>query len=178
MLLSPTSGTSDLLSQGQTGLSVAFDLPTQLGYDSDDKIAEDDVGLVGVAISSLEDMERLFAGIPIDKVSTHLNINATAPIIFAMYIAMAEKRGVEVRQLRGTLQNDILKEFLARKAFIFPPEASVRLVCDVIEYAIVKVPEFNPISVTGFSRKGDGSEFCSGSCFLPVGCDPRIATSS
>jgi len=146
-----------LLSQGQTGLSVAFDLPTQLGYDSDDEIAEDDVGVVGVAISSLEDMERLFAGIPIDRVSTHLNINATAPVIFAMYIALAEKRGIEVRQLRGTLQNDILKEFLARKAFIFPTEASVRLVCDVIQYSVDKVPEFNPISVTGFHVKEMGA---------------------
>jgi methylmalonyl-CoA mutase, N-terminal domain len=146
-----------LLSQGQTGLSVAFDLPTQLGYDSDDPIAEDDVGVVGVAISSLEDMERLFDGIPIDKVSTHLNINATAPVIFAMFLAMAEKRGVDPSQLRGTLQNDILKEFLARKAFIFPPEPSVRLVCDVIEYSVKHVPEFNPISVTGFHVKEMGA---------------------
>jgi methylmalonyl-CoA mutase, N-terminal domain len=146
-----------LLAQGQTGLSVAFDLPTQLGYDSDDPIAEDDVGVVGVAISSLEDMERLFDGIPIDKVSTHLNINATAPIIFAMYLAMAEKRGMDVRQLRGTLQNDILKEFLARKAFIFPPDPSVRLVCDIIEYSVNNTPEFNPISVTGFHVKEMGS---------------------
>jgi methylmalonyl-CoA mutase, N-terminal domain len=146
-----------LLAQGQTGLSVAFDLPTQLGYDSDDPIAEDDVGVVGVAISSLEDIERLFEGIPIDQVSTHLNINATAPIIFAMYLAMAEKRGMDVKQLRGTLQNDILKEFLARKAFIFPPDPSVRLVCDVIEYSVKNAPEFNPISVTGFHVKEMGS---------------------
>ncbi len=146
-----------LLSQGQTGLSVAFDLPTQLGFDSDDEIAQDDVGVVGVAISSLKDMERLFEGIPIDQVSTHLNINATAPIIFAMYLAMAEKRGIDVAKLRGTLQNDILKEFLARKAFIFPPEASVRLVCDIIEYSIKHVPEFNPISVTGFHVKEMGA---------------------
>ena len=146
-----------LLAQGQTGLSVAFDLPTQLGYDSDDPIAEDDVGVVGVAISSLEDMETLFDGIPIDQVSTHLNINATAPVIFAMYLAMAEKRGMDVRQLRGTLQNDILKEFLARKAFIFPPDPSVRLVCDIIEYSVKNTPEFNPISVTGFHVKEMGS---------------------
>ncbi len=146
-----------LLSQGQTGLSVAFDLPTQLGYDSDDPIAEDDVGVVGVAISSLEDMERLFEGIPIDKVSTHLNINATAAIIFAMYLAMAEKRGIDVAQLRGTLQNDVLKEFLARKAFIFPPAPSVRLVGDIIQYSIEKVPEFNPISITGFHVKEMGA---------------------
>ncbi|HYB04803.1 MAG TPA: methylmalonyl-CoA mutase family protein, partial [Nitrososphaerales archaeon] len=146
-----------LLTQGQTGLSVAFDLPTQLGYDSDDPIAEDDVGVVGVAISSLEDMERLFDGIPIDQVSTHLNINATAPVIFAMYLAMAEKRGMDVRQLRGTLQNDILKEFLARKAFIFPPDASVRLVCDIIEYSVKNTLEFNPISITGFHVKEMGS---------------------
>jgi len=146
-----------LLAQGQTGLSVAFDLPTQLGYDSDDEIAEDDVGVVGVAISSLQDMERLFKGIPIDSVSTHLNINATAPIIFAMYLAMAEKRGIDISQLRGTLQNDILKEFLARKAFIFPPRASVKLVCDIIEYSVRNTPEFNPISVTGFHVKEMGA---------------------
>jgi methylmalonyl-CoA mutase N-terminal domain/subunit len=146
-----------LLAQGQTGLSVAFDLPTQLGYDSDDEIAEDDVGVVGVAISSLKDIEELFEGIPIDQVSTHLNINATAPVIFAMYLAMAEKRGIDISLLRGTLQNDILKEFLARKAFIFPPEPSVRLVCDVIEYSIKNVPEFNPVSVTGFHVKEMGA---------------------
>ena len=146
-----------LLSQGQTGLSVAFDLPTQLGYDSDDAIAEDDVGVVGVAISSLKDMERLFQGIPIEKISTHLNINATASVIFAMYLAMAEKRRIAASELRGTLQNDILKEFLARKAFIFPPQASVRLVCDIIEYSVKNAPEFNPISVTGFHVKEMGA---------------------
>jgi methylmalonyl-CoA mutase N-terminal domain/subunit len=146
-----------LLSQGQTGLSVAFDLPTQLGYDSDDPIATDDVGVVGVAITSLFDMENLFDGIPIDKVSTHLNINATAPIIFAMYLALAENRGVQISKLRGTLQNDILKEFLARKAFIFPPTASVRLVTDIIQYSVQHVPEFNPISVTGFHVKEMGA---------------------
>jgi len=146
-----------LLSQGQTGLSVAFDLPSQLGYDSDARIAEDDVGVVGVAISSLEDMERLFDGIPVDDISTHLNINATAPIIFAMYLAMAEKRGFDISQLRGTLQNDILKEFLARKAFIFPPKESIRLVCDIIEYSIINTPEFNPISITGFHVKEMGA---------------------
>lgn len=146
-----------LLSQGQTGLSVAFDLPTQLGYDSDAEIAEDDVGVVGVAISSLQDMEKLFDGIPIDRVSTHLNINATAPVIFAMYLALAEKREINFSQLRGTLQNDILKEFLARKAFIFPPGPSVRLVGDVIEYCVKNVPEFNPISITGFHVKEMGA---------------------
>jgi methylmalonyl-CoA mutase, N-terminal domain len=146
-----------LLSEGQTGLSVAFDLPTQLGYDSDDVIAMDDVGVVGVAISSLRDMEKLFDGIPVEKISTHLNINATAPIIFAMYLALAEKRGIPVSGLRGTLQNDILKEFLARKAFIFPPRPSVRLVADIIEYSIKNTPEFNPISVTGFHVKEMGA---------------------
>jgi methylmalonyl-CoA mutase N-terminal domain/subunit len=146
-----------LLSQGQTGLSVAFDLPTQLGYDSDDPVAKDDVGVVGVAISSLKDMEILFDGIPIEQVSTHLNINATAPIIFAMYLTLAEERGIPFSRVRGTLQNDILKEFLARKAFIFPPKPSVRLVADIVEYAIKNVPEFNPISITGFHIREMGA---------------------
>jgi methylmalonyl-CoA mutase, N-terminal domain len=145
-----------LLSQGQTGLSVALDLPTQMGLDSDDSRAVGEVGKVGVAIDSLADMERVFEGIPLERVSTSFTINATAPILLAMYEIVGEKQGVALDELRGTVQNDILKEFLARKTYIYPPEPSLRLVADVIEYAANRLPKFNPISVCGYHMRQAG----------------------
>ncbi|MDZ7376961.1 MAG: methylmalonyl-CoA mutase family protein, partial [candidate division KSB1 bacterium] len=123
-----------LLSQGQTGLSVAFDLPTQIGYDSDNPICAGEVGKVGVAIDTLEDMETLFAGIPLDKVSTSMTINAPAAVLLAMYIVVAERQGVAASQLSGTIQNDILKEYVARGTYIFPPRPSMRLITDIFSY--------------------------------------------
>jgi methylmalonyl-CoA mutase N-terminal domain/subunit len=146
-----------LLAQGQTGLSVAFDLPTQTGYDSDASLAEGEVGKVGVAISSLEDMERLFDGIPLDKVSTSMTINATAAILLAMYVAVAKKQGVNVRELRGTVQNDILKEYIARGTYIFPPAPSMRLATDIIEYCARELPNWNPISISGYHIREAGA---------------------
>ncbi len=145
-----------LLSQGQTALSVAFDLPTQLGLDSSDPLADLEVGRVGVAIDSAEDMGRVFKDLPLDKLSVHFTINATAPILLAFYVVAAEEQGVEMDQLSGTLQNDILKEFLARKTFIYPPEPSVRLVCDVVEFCSEYMPRFNPISITGYHAREAG----------------------
>jgi len=138
-----------LLNQGQTGLSLALDLPTQLGLDSDDPLAKDDVGKLGVAIDTLRDMEEMFDGIPLDKISTAFTINATAGILLAMYVATAEKQGVDPRELRGTIQNDIIKEFIARGTYIFPPEPSIRLIGDTIEYCIKHIPHFNSVSVSG-----------------------------
>lgn len=146
-----------LLSQGQTGLSVAFDLPTQIGYDSDDPMAEGEVGKVGVAIDSLEDMEILFEGIPLDKVSTSMTINSTAAILLAMYIAVGEKQGVDPSKLTGTIQNDILKEYIARGTYIFPPDASMRLITDIFEYCSKKLPEFNTISISGYHIREAGA---------------------
>ena len=145
-----------LLDQGQTGLSVALDLPTQMGLDSDDPRAVGEVGKVGVAVDSLADMERIFDGIPLERVSTSFTINATAPILLAMYEVVGEKQGVALDQLRGTVQNDILKEFLARKTYIYPPGPSLRLVADVIEYAANRLPKFNPISVCGYHLRQAG----------------------
>src|SRR5699024_4202250 len=122
-----------LLEQGQTGLSVAFDLPTQIGYDSDYSLSRGEVGKVGVAIDSLKDMETLFDGIPLDKVSTSMTINAPASVLLAMYIAVGEKQGVSMEKLRGTIQNDILKEYIARGTYIFPPEPSMRLITNIFE---------------------------------------------
>jgi methylmalonyl-CoA mutase, N-terminal domain len=147
-----------LLSQGQTALSVAFDLPTQLGYDSEDQRARNEVGRVGVAIDTAEDMTDLFDGLPLDKVSVNFTINATAPIILATYLVAAERQGASQPQLSGTLQNDILKEFLARKAYVFPPEPSMRLAADVIEYSSQELPRFNPISVTGYHAREAGCD--------------------
>ena len=144
-----------LLSQGQTGLSVAFDLPTQLGYDSDDPYVEDEVGRVGVAIDTLADMETLFNGIPLEKVSTNFTINSTAAIILAMYYVLAEKKGLNPEQVRGTVQNDMIKEFLARKSYIFPVEPSLRIVTDLIEFCSRRLPHFNPISVAGYHILGE-----------------------
>ena len=146
-----------LLEQGQTGLSVAFDLPTQTGYDVDHPMALGEVGRVGVAISSLEDMERLFDGIPLDKVSTSMTINATAPIILAMYIAVAKKQGVDPKVLRGTVQNDILKEYVARGTYIFPPGPSLRLAVDIMEYCSKEMPRWNAISVSGYHIREAGA---------------------
>ena len=146
-----------LLEQGQTGLSVAFDLPTQIGYDSDHPLAEGEVGKVGVAIDSLEDMETLFQHIPLDKVSTSMTINAPASVLLAMYIAVARKQGVASDQLRGTVQNDILKEYVARGTYIFPPRPSMRLVTDMFDYCTTHVPQWNTISISGYHIREAGS---------------------
>lgn len=145
-----------LLDQGQTALSVAFDLPTQLGYDSAHPMASAEVGRVGVAIDTAEDMVDLFDGLPLDELSVNFTINATAPIILAFYLVAAERQGVPCRNLAGTLQNDLLKEFLARKAFIFPPTPSMRLVADVVEWSARSLPRFNPISITGYHAREAG----------------------
>ncbi len=146
-----------LLEQGQTGISVALDLPTQLGLDSDDPQAVDDVGRVGVAIDTLADMETLFAGIPIDSVSTSFTINSTAAILLAMYLTVAERQGVAPEKITGTIQNDILKEYVARGTWIFPPEPSLRLIVDTIEYCIKHAPRFNSISVAGAHFRDAGA---------------------
>ena len=146
-----------LLDQGQTGLSVAFDLPTQIGYDADDAIATGEVGKVGVSISSLSDMETLFQDIPLDKVSTSMTINAPAGIIMAMYIAVAKRQGVEVSRLRGTIQNDILKEYIARGTYIFPPKPSMRLITDIFKYCETNIPRWNTISISGYHIREAGS---------------------
>lgn len=146
-----------LLEQGQTGLSVAFDLPTQIGYDADDPLAEGEVGKVGVSISSLDDMRALFEGIPLDRVSTSMTINAPAAMLLAMYIAVAKEQGVEPRQLRGTVQNDILKEYVARGTYIFPPRPSMRLVTDLFRYCAAEVPKWNTISISGYHIREAGS---------------------
>jgi methylmalonyl-CoA mutase N-terminal domain/subunit len=146
-----------LLGQGQTGLSVAFDLPTQIGYDSDDPVASGEVGKVGVAISSLQDMETLFDGIPLEKVSTSMTINAPAAVLLAMYITVALKQGVEPRELRGTVQNDILKEYVARGTYIYPPVPSMRLITDLLSYCHDHVPRWNTISISGYHIREAGS---------------------
>lgn len=146
-----------LLEQGQTGLSVAFDLPTQIGYDSDDMMAEGEVGRVGVAIDTLHDMEALLEQIPLDKVSTSMTINAPASILLAMYIAIGEKQGVPKEKLTGTIQNDILKEYIARGTYIFPPKPSMRLITNIFEYCGEHVPRFNTISISGYHIREAGS---------------------
>jgi len=146
-----------LLAQGTTGLSVAFDLPTQIGLDSDDPLALGEVGKVGVAIDSLEDMERLFAGIPLEEVSTSMTINATAAILLSLYLAVARKQGVPFTKVRGTLQNDILKEYIARGTYIYPPAPSLRLVTDIFAYCAREVPNWNTISISGYHIREAGS---------------------
>ncbi|KHE71571.1 methylmalonyl-CoA mutase [Halobacillus sp. BBL2006] len=146
-----------LLKQGQTGLSVAFDLPTQIGYDSDDPMAEGEVGKVGVAIDSLKDMEQLFDQIPLDQVSTSMTINAPASILLAMYIAVGEKQGVTPDKLTGTIQNDILKEYIARGTYIYPPKPSMRLITDIFAYCQKNLPKFNTISISGYHIREAGS---------------------
>jgi methylmalonyl-CoA mutase N-terminal domain/subunit len=146
-----------LLDQGQTGLSVAFDLPTQIGYDADDPMAAGEVGKVGVSLSSLEDMELLFRGIPLDKVSTSMTTNATAAPLLAMYVAVAKLQGVEMKALRGTIQNDILKEYIARGTYIFPPAPSMRLITDIFSFCERSIPRWNTISISGYHIREAGS---------------------
>ena len=146
-----------LLSAGQTGLSIAFDLPTQMGYDSDASMSRGEVGKVGVAIDSLADMEILFDGIPLDKVSTSMTINSTAAILLAMYIAVAEKQGVTAAQISGTIQNDILKEYMARGTYIYPPKESMRIITDIFAYCKDQVPKWNTISISGYHIREAGS---------------------
>ncbi|MGD0173266.1 MAG: methylmalonyl-CoA mutase family protein [Anaerolineales bacterium] len=146
-----------LLGQGQTGLSVAFDLPTQIGYDPDHELAGGEVGRVGVSIFSLEEMQRLFTGIPLDTVSTSMTINAPAAVLLAMYIAAAKRQGAEPARLRGTIQNDILKEYIARGTYIFPPQPSMRLVTDIFAYCRRQLPEWNTISISGYHIREAGS---------------------
>jgi len=146
-----------LLEQGQTGLSVAFDLPTQIGYDSDHPLAEGEVGKAGVAIDSLKDMETLFSGIPLGEVSTSMTINAPAAVLLAMYVSLAKKQGIDLRGLRGTIQNDILKEYVARGTYIFPPRPSMRLVTDTFRYCSEHLPRWNTISISGYHIREAGS---------------------
>ena len=146
-----------LLEQGQSGLSVAFDLPTQIGYDSDDPIAYGEVGKVGVAIDTLADMEILFDKIPLDKVSTSMTINAPASVLLAMYIAVAEKQGVTRDKISGTIQNDILKEYIARGTYIYPPKPSMRLITNIFEFCSKEVPKWNTISISGYHIREAGS---------------------
>ncbi len=146
-----------LLTHGQTGLSVAFDLPTLMGWDADASLSRGEVGICGVAVSSLKDMEKLFDGIPLEKVSTSMTINSPAAMIFAFYLAVAEKQGVKFNDLRGTLQNDILKEYIAQKEYIFPPRPSMRIIVDMIEYCTKEVPQWNPVSISGYHIREAGS---------------------
>jgi methylmalonyl-CoA mutase N-terminal domain/subunit len=146
-----------LLEQGQTGLSIAFDLPTQIGFDSDDPMSEGEVGKVGVAIDSLKDMEILFDGIPLDKVSVSMTINSTAMILLAMLMAIAKKQGVPYEKLRGTIQNDILKEYIARGTYIFPPKESMKLIVDIFDYGSKNLPKFNLISISGYHIREAGA---------------------
>lgn len=146
-----------LIEKGQTGLSVAFDLPTQMGFDSDDPVSQGEVGKVGVAIDSLEDMEVLFKGIPLDKVSTSMTINATAFVLLSFYLAVAEKQGVPFSALSGTIQNDILKEYIARGTYVFPPKPSLRLITDIFAFAGSNIPKWNTISISGYHIREAGS---------------------
>ena len=146
-----------LLEHGQTGISVAFDLPTLMGWDADSPMSQGEVGMCGVAVSSLQDMEILYDGIPLEKVSTSMTINSPAAMIFAFYLAVAQKQGVGFDKLRGTLQNDILKEYIAQKEFIFPPRPSMRIITDMIEYCANEVPQWNPVSISGYHIREAGS---------------------
>ncbi|MEZ4820623.1 MAG: methylmalonyl-CoA mutase family protein [Bdellovibrionota bacterium] len=147
-----------LLAAGQTGLSTAFDLPTQMGFDADDPMARGEVGRVGVSISTIDDMRRLFDNIDLSSVSTSMTINSTATILLAFYVAVAQEQGLDVSSLRGTLQNDILKEYIARGTYIYPPLPSMRLVTDIIEYTAKHIPKFNPISISGYHIREAGSD--------------------
>jgi methylmalonyl-CoA mutase N-terminal domain/subunit len=146
-----------LLKRGQTGLSVAYDLPTLMGWDADSPFSEGEVGICGVAVSSIKDMEVLFNKIPLDKVSTSMTINSPAAMIFAFYLAVAQEQGVDLKNLRGTLQNDILKEYIAQKEYIYPPKPSMRIITDMIEYCTNEVPQWNPVSVSGYHIREAGS---------------------
>ena len=175
-----------LLEQGGSGLSVAFDLPTQIGYDSDHPMAQGEVGKVGVAIDSLADMETLFGGIPLDKVSTSMTINAPAAVLLAMYIAVAEKQGTPAAKISGTIQNDILKEYIARGTYIFPPKPSLRLITDIFDYCAKNVPNWNTISISGYHIREAGSTAAQEVAFtladgiayvdaaIKVGLDPNV----
>src|SRR5471030_2214910 len=147
-----------LLSQGVMGLSVAFDLPTQIGYDSDHALAEGEVGKVGVAIDSIEDMELLFQGIKLEDISTSMTINATGFILLALYIALAKKQGADLTKITGTIQNDILKEYAARGTYIYPPKTSMRIITDIFEYCSKEVPKWNTISISGYHIREAGSD--------------------
>ena len=146
-----------LLSQGTTGLSVAFDLPTQMGYDADHPLSEGEVGKVGVSISSLEDMEILLNGLPLERISTSMTINATASILLALYIAVAKKQGTDIRKLSGTVQNDVLKEYIARGTYIYPPRHSMRIITDIFRYCAENLPRWNTISISGYHVREAGS---------------------
>jgi methylmalonyl-CoA mutase N-terminal domain/subunit len=146
-----------LLKRGQTGLSVAYDLPTLMGWDADSPLSEGEVGICGVAVSSIKDMDILFDKIPLDKVSTSMTINSPAAMIFAMYLAVARERNIDFKELRGTLQNDILKEYIAQKEYIYPPRPSMRIITDMIEYCTNEVPQWNPVSVSGYHIREAGS---------------------
>ena len=146
-----------LLENGVMGLSVAFDLPTQIGYDSDDSMAEGEVGRVGVPISTLENMHTLFDGIPLDSVSTSMTINSTAAILLSFYIVNAENKGIPLTKLKGTIQNDILKEFAARGTYIYPPYPSMRIVTNILEFCNQNLPKWNPISISGYHIREAGS---------------------
>ena len=146
-----------LLANGTTGLSVAFDLPTQIGMDSDHALAAGEVGKVGVAIDSIEDMERLFAGIDLTKISTSMTINATGSILLALYVAVARRQGADIRKLSGTVQNDVLKEYIARGTYIYPPHQALRVITDMFSWAKENVPEWNTISISGYHMREAGS---------------------
>ena len=146
-----------LIDEGQTGLSMAFDLPTQMGYDSDNQMAAGEIGKAGVAIDSLRDMERVFEGIPLDEVSTSMTINAPASVLLAMYIAVGDRQGVDRTELRGTIQNDVLKEYIARNTYIYPPEPSMRLITDIFAFCAEETPNFNTISISGYHIREAGS---------------------
>src|ERR1022692_2365781 len=146
-----------LLSQGVTGLSVAFDLPTQIGYDSDHALAEGEVGKVGVAIDSIEDMQALFAGIKLQDVSTSMTINATGFILLALYVALAKQQGADLKKITGTIQNDILKEYAARGTYIYPPRPSMRIITDIFEWCSTELPKWNTISISGYHIREAGS---------------------
>ncbi len=146
-----------LLANGTTGLSVAFDLPTQIGLDSDNALATGEVGKVGVAIDSIEDMERLFSGIDLTKISTSMTINATASILLALYVAVAERQGADIRKLSGTVQNDVLKEYIARGTYIYPPQQAMRIITDLFAWTNENVPEWNTISISGYHMREAGS---------------------
>ncbi len=169
-----------LLERGQTGLSVAFDLPTQMGYDSDHRMAEGEVGKVGVAIDTLEDMERLLDGIPLDRVSTSMTINATAPILLALYVAAGKRQGVSLEKLSGTVQNDILKEYIARGTYIYPPAPSMRLITDVFAYCTAELPNWNFINVSGYHMREAGATAVQELAFTLANavayCEAAIAT--
>src|SRR3989338_11215614 len=146
-----------LIAEGETGLSVAFHLPTLMGLDSDHPLSLGEVGKCGVAIDSLKDMEILFDGIPLDKVSTSMTINSGAAVMWAMYLAVAEKQGVDWKKLDGTIQNDVLKEYIAQKTYIFPPRPGIRLILDMFEFCVKEVPKWHPISISGYHIREAGS---------------------